>query len=343
MTDSLHDPIQDPFLALLPERMKTFPRGPFDTAPAFKLNDGLIESGYKSLAEKIIRAIPKGLRVLMIDGFQGVKWNEFQTSLKKELDAKKFYVSWINIESCMLSSEEIEEKMKPFLGGDDPIFGTHYPFGAEIFFDAKKIADVRIQAAVERGRKAGELLIIYGTGAALAELWDELWYIDVPKDLIQEFARNGEIKNTGDDVKRSFSEFYKGSYLIEWPALNRLKKQILPHVNRFSDLQDISNPTHLSGNDLRNACKALSEAPFRLRPWFYPGPWGGKFMQGHMGLDPDQPNFAWSFEMIVPENGIIFESGGERLEASFDCLMYLEYKKVLGENAAKQFKYEWPI
>jgi len=66
-------------------------------------------------------------------------------------------------------------------------------------------------------------------------------------------------------------------------------------------------------------------------------------MQGHMGLDPEAPNFAWSFEMIVPENGIIVEKDNVALEFSFDCLMYLQNKNVLGENAANQFKFEWPI
>ena len=49
-------------------------------------------------------------------------------------------------------------------------------------------------------------------------------------------------------------------------------------------------------------------------------------MQGHMGLDPDQPNFAWSFEMIAPENGITLKSGDCILEFSFDFIMYQENK-----------------
>ena len=47
-------------------------------------------------------------------------------------------------------------------------------------------------------------------------------------------------------------------------------------------------------------------------------------MQAHMGLDPEQPNFAWSFESIVPENGIVIESSNEKLEFSFDFLMLSE-------------------
>ena len=99
----------------------------------------------------------------------------------------------------------------------------------------------------------------------------------------------------------------------------------------------------IDGDEFRNTIHQLSETPFRVRPWFYPGPWGGKFMQGHMGLDSDQPNFAWSFEMIAPENGITIKSGDIILEFSFDFLMYQENDRVLGRSAARRFQYEWPI
>jgi mannose-6-phosphate isomerase class I len=207
----------------------------------------------------------------------------------------------------------------------------------------KRFLSLRIKASVYRGRKPGNLLIIYGTGAGLLELYDELWYIDIPKDLIQEYARNGEVTNIGTIEAFPFGTFYKRSYFVDWPALNRLKKQLMSDVDCLIDIQDPDHPSFIKGDDFRDALYELAQTPFRLRPWFYPGPWGGKFMQGHMGLDPEQPNFAWSFEMIVPENGVILESNGNRLEFSFDWLMYQENKRVMGEIAAKQFKYEWPI
>ncbi len=213
----------------------------------------------------------------------------------------------------------------------------------DYLFDAKKLSEVRILSSIKRGSKAKDITIIYGTGSSLIELYDKLWYIDVPKDYIQEKARNGEIKNLGSNKNKSFGEFYKQSYFVEWPALNRSKKQLLPSLGLFIDLQNPKEPTAIEGDDFRKTLKEISTSPFRLRPWFFPGPWGGKFMQGHMGLDPDAPNFAWSFEMIVPENGIIIENDKVTLEFSFDCLMYQQNKNVLGENASNQFKYEWPI
>ena len=174
------------------------------------------------------------------------------------------------------------------------------------------------------------------------ELYDALWYADIPKDALQARAREGALLNLGADEPVPFGAFYKRSYFVEWPALNRLKRRLLPDLDLFLDLQDPAAPAAMEGDAFRAALRELAETPFRPRPWFYPGPWGGQFMQDHMGLDPEQPNFAWSFEVITPENGIVLEASGARLECSFDCLMFQESARVLGE-ASRQFKTEWPL
>ncbi|MEO8399572.1 MAG: hypothetical protein ABI550_07130, partial [Ignavibacteriaceae bacterium] len=148
MSDTTKKIIQDPFLSQLPESVSTFPRGPFDTLPAFEISEGKIHEGYNFLAEHIKKSIPDGLRVLIIDGFQGIRWNEFETKLSASLKDNEVKADWLNIENCYLSSSEIRQKIEPFLGGDDPIFGTHYPFNVEFFLDPKKAAKLKIKASI---------------------------------------------------------------------------------------------------------------------------------------------------------------------------------------------------
>lgn len=52
------------------------------------------------------------------------------------------------------------------------------------------------------------------------------------------------------------------------------------------------------------------------------------------GLNKEVNNLAWSFELMVLENGLMLESDGYRLEVSFDFLMYSDYQNIL-ENVRK--------
>lgn len=336
------DSVDAPARTLLPPDATTFARGLFDPFPAFAVTDGAIETGYDALAAHLADAVPGGLRVLSLDGFHGVDWDAMREGLDGALAARGIRPAWWPMAGALADSATIDERIRPFLGGDDPLWGTHFPLGPDVFFDAERLAALRIEAAVARGRAAGALAIAYGVGAGLLELHDALWYADIPKDALQARARAGELTNLGATAPLPFGDFYKRSYFVEWPALSRHKRRLLPAVDRFIDAQDPAAPTAMDGDAFRAALHELSETPFRPRPWFYPGPWGGQFMQDHMGLDPDLPNVAWSFEVITPENGIVLEAGGARLECAFDSLMMQESARVLGD-AARQFGMEWPL
>ncbi len=334
--------ITNAFRAPLPEDAVKYEKGLYEKYPAFKLDSGVIDKGYNELSKKISAKVNDGLRVLVVDGFQGINWKLFIDKLSDELSKVKINPGFVDFEECLKDEQTLNEFIKDFLGANDRIFGKHFPLSLETFFDPAKVAKLRIDASIARSDKSGNLIIIYGCGSGLVELWDELWYIDHPKDILQERARQGNVLNITKKAQLDFEEFYKRSYFIEWPALNRFKKNILQDIDVFIDFSDVDMPSFIQGSELRTSLNEVAQTPFRVKPWFFPGPWGGQFMKGHMQLDQDQPNFAWSFELIVPENGIILQSNGNNLEFSFDCLMYQNHKDVLG-NAADQFKYEWPI
>jgi hypothetical protein len=173
----LRNPFYDP---LLQEKQTEYPRGRYNSSPAFELEHGEINQGYSILAEQIKQKIPDGLRVLVMDGFLGVNWQSFKNKLSQALNKKSLEVAWLDVNSCLAESSEIRNKVEPFMGGNDRIFGTHYPFGPEVFFDAKKIADYRIQASIARGDKAGHLTIFYGCGAFGIWISPRTWHRNMP-------------------------------------------------------------------------------------------------------------------------------------------------------------------
>lgn len=333
----------DPFLAPLPQELTVYPRGLYDQFPTFPHSQGRIQKGYAALAEQIREEMSHGLRALVVDGYNGVAWNRVRQGLGDALVSCGVSATWVEMEAQLKTEAAIHEHFRPFLGGEDPLFGRLYPLGPEAFFDPVRLAALRARIAAARGEREGSLLVVAGCGASLVELWDRLWYIDIPKDVLQDEARRGKIAPLGVKDPVPFGEFYKRSYFVDWPALNRLKQRTLPVIDCFIDGQNPGAPASIRGVDFRATLYRISETPFRVRPWFFPGPWGGQYMKGHMGLDPALPNYAWSFEIIVPENGIVLEHDGMTLECSFDCLMFAEHRRVLGDEAARQFRYEWPI
>ena len=332
-----------PFDNLIKKDDTTFPRGVYDPFPHFKIKTGSLQSGYEAIFSQLQKADENGCSVILFEGYNGVDWRQIESNINTIAKESGYNIEWFNINSCLLPNIEIEDRVKKFLGGDDPIWGTHFPMGLELFMDPEKIGSLRKKAAANKNKTNGELFIIYGCGSSIIDLSQFVVYFDIPKDRIQEIARNENLSNIGSKKKKGFGYFYKRSYFIDWPAQNRIKKNLLPDIDLLVDFSQNEKPTFISGKNFRKTLHLLSETPFRVRPWFYPGPWGGKFMQGHMGLDPNQPNFAWSFEMIAPENGITLKSGDCILEFSFDFIMYQENKRVLGENVARRFQYEWPI
>jgi mannose-6-phosphate isomerase class I len=333
----------DPFSPLVPESVSEFPRGLYNPFPVFKLTSGSIYKGFESLARRITEHRVQRVTVISIEGYHGVDWEPLIGNLGSEVEKLKTEVVSYGIHSCLKSKNVIDGYVEPFLGGDDPLFGRRFPQGIDIFFDPLKLDALRTEISVLKDSDGNRIVIIWGPGASLIEMYDFLWYIDIPKDSIQHRARNGGLKAIGGTDKLPFGEFYKRSYFVDWPALNRKKLQLLPSVDVFIDGQKSERPVWMGGENFRNTVREVSENPFRVRPWFLPGPWGGKFIQGHMGLDPDQPNYAWSYELIVPENGVVIERNDIRLEFSFDTLMYLAHENILGIEAARLFRYEWPI
>ena len=306
----------------------THPPDGYDIYPSHNIGPGRILPGFGRLAAHLSG-------VIVVDGYAGVDWQQFRDQMTAAWDALGVTSQWTDVSVALKPADECTELTAPYLGGDDPLFGTAYTGELADFFDAQALAGLTPPTA--------PVSVLYGPGAALAG-WDgTLVYVDLPKNEIQFRARAGRPTNLGvsepDDPKRA----YKRSYFVDWPVLNRHKQRLLGRVDWFVDAQRADEPTAIRGADLRAALDGLCHGPLRARPWFEPGAWGGQWMKQHIAqLPTDVPNYAWSFELIAPENGIVLESDGVVLETSFDTLLFHDARAMLGESA-ERFGAEFPI
>jgi mannose-6-phosphate isomerase class I len=306
-------------------------QGQYDVYPAFPIGSSRIALGYDAFAEWVV-----GHRQVILDGYSGVFWEQLRQRLDAALVRRGIRALWFNVEDALLPECEIEHLVEPFLGRDDPLFGTRFTGHLRDFFDKQRLQALRPDPRVA-------LNIIYGCGAALSG-WDGfLVYIDLPKNEIQFRSRAGSVRNLGASHAADPKLMYKRFYFVDWVALNEHKAELLPRIDMIVDAQRPDEPTLMSGADLRAALAQMSRNYFRVRTWFEPGLWGGQWLKRHVPqLPQDAPNYAWSFELITPENGLVFESDGRLLEVSFDFLMFQDHRAVLGD-CAERFKYEFPI
>lgn len=288
-------------------------------------------TGFHSLAEKIHNE-----KTVVIDGYGGVLWEPFRQQLQEALQANNRKVYWYDINTCLHDSASINNRLVEHLNGNDPIFGKRYTGELADFFDQEKIDLLQPDPSAD-------ICIVYGTGAALSNWQGPLIYADTPKNEIQYRMRAGSITNIGVTEPLSNTQTYKRFYFVDWPVLNKHKEKLLPAIDYMVDEQRISTITWMQGNDFRDTLLDMTSHALRARPWFEAGVWGGNWMKKKIaGLNQDEINYAWSFELITPENGIVLEGNNYLLEVSFDFLLFMNNQNLLGK-AAKRFGNEFPI
>ncbi|NLR80875.1 ROK family protein [Chitinophaga eiseniae] len=316
--------------ALLPLTASIAETGTYDLYPSFSSGEKVYK-GFDSLAGEICNE-----KVVIIDGYGGVLWEKFREQLHAALVTENKRIFWYDINTCLKPPAEIDAMIAASMNGDDPVFGKRYTGDLMDFFDEGKLKLIHPDPTAD-------ISIVYGTGAALAGFKGKLLYADIPKNEIQYRMRAGSIANLGANDTAESTQMYKRFYFVDWPVLSKHKAALLSHIDYIIDEQRIEQITWMKGEAFRSTLNQMLQQPFRARPWFEAGVWGGNWMKKHIPqLNQDEVNYAWSFELITPENGIVIAGDNNLLEVSFDYLAYADNKKLLGK-AAERFGTAFPI
>ncbi len=292
--------------------------------------------GWAAIAGALQQSVHKNRTVVCVECYPGVITGQIDPLTERLRPA-----SVIHTESLFKSAHCIDQMVGQFLG-DDPVFGRMNGIRIEDYFDPAKLAAA--QSGLQRAN-AGVTLVV-GTGAALvAPDADLLVFADMARWEIQMRYRRNETGNLGaDNASASVAEKYKRAYFVDWRAADRLKQKLFSKIDFLLDTNDQPTPKMISGGDLHAGLRIAAHRPFRVVPYFDPGPWGGHWMERVCGLSPEGvPNHAWCFDCVPEENSLLLGFGDTKVEIPSINLVFQHPHELLGEAVHARFGKEFPI
>ncbi len=306
----------------------------YDLLP-YKVIDGFDDQafeGYESILSEIRRLIAVGKRIIVFDLYPGVDKEELTGRLKKLYPALL-----IDSEECAYDSYKIDEIFEDNITGDR-VFGVMTYKKLEDCFDRAKIEEMQKLISRTPG-----VIFVAGVGAGLITLGDAYFYFDLSRWEIQLRYRKGMPNWRCDNGDTPFLSKYKRGFFIEWRLADRHKKSHFEDFDYVVDTNIPNYPKMITGKAFCGALHQVSREPFRLKPYFDPGVWGGQWMKEVFGLDQDTPNYAWSFDGVPEENSLNLKFGNIMVEIPCMDLVLYRPRQLLGERVHARFGTEFPI
>lgn len=292
--------------------------------------------GWEAIGAQLRKAIAgKPDAVVCVDCYHGVWEADVLSALTEQLNPSRVFCT----AQATLPKEQVNAMLKDHLT-DDRVFGIMAHYRIEQFFDMERVAALRQEIALAHGVR-----LVFGVGAALlCEHPDVLVYADMARWEIQLRFRSGKLANwLNDNYDEDPLRKYKRGYFIEWRVLDRHKRTLHSHIDYLLDTNDAETPRMMTGDCYRDALKQAVTQPFRVAPYFDPGVWGGQWMKSVCGLDPEKPNYAWSFDGVPEENSLLLDVDGIVVETPAINLVHEEAKALLGDKVHARFGTEFPI
>ena len=318
--------------------------------PAIDLKkEGTTVVGWQAIVEFLIELYMAKFRnknkpmAIAIDGYVGNDWLAIIEQIGKELTERGLSASFINIENALKKQDEIDKMLQLYLT-DDPVFGRIYKKKLVNFFDKSKLASLITELSKLKKTKNSapkNFVICYGTGAALSSLrkmYDSIFYFDLTR---QEVLKRSKYWMQMAGKTQSISP--KKLYYVDFQVNDRHRNRLLEKADFYIDGNRSDAPKLISSGILRNVTRALASSPFRLKPMYEPGPWGGQWLKKIRNLPDDWINCAWSFEVIAQEMSLLVSVQGEILDLPWTTFFHFEYDRVMGNIPKRRFGGEFPI
>lgn len=307
----------------------------------------------KKLASEIAEKVTKGSVTIAFDGYTTANWQLFLNLLARELEIKEIPYEIIDGNAATFKNgKDIDNMIDPMLEWDkkkDPtlLFGKIYKGGYQGMLDAEKTAAFR--TLMENARKEnGKVTIVYGYGLLIPELrdmFDIKCFFDVtPKTSILRIRR-GEYANIGKKRPGMINRIIRRCYYCDFEMAVQSRKELLTNnvPDYFFCSDDPHNVQMMPFSAFADICAQLVKYPFRAKPCYLEGVWGGTYMKKYRKLPANMRNAAWVFDFIPMEVSVVVEAGKEKLDINFCTFVHKEGNNLLSPDCVKKYHGYFPI
>ncbi len=310
----------------------------------------ILASGWNNITDYICKLVissfqnkKKSSFFIAFDGYIGTDWITIIQELEKSFNQQNIKFRMFNVETCFKSEKETDQLLSPYLG-NDPVFGRVYKKNLKSLFDLKKLNSIKTELQELKKFKNLEnpqVVICYGIGAAINLLrfyYDFILYADLTR---QEALKRHKNWSQLEGKTQSISP--KKLYYVDFQVNDSHRDKLLNLIDIYIDGCRVKKPVMISGKLLHKTANSLASWPFRLKPMYEPGPWGGQWLKKIRNLPKEWVNCAWSFEIIAQEQSLLIAINQEIIDFPWTTFFSMQYDKIMGNVSKRRFGGEFPI
>ena len=321
-----------------------------------KTVNSIISGGNQNVVKKFVatladRAAKEGV-VVALDGYTTANWTVFVNLIARECCLLDLEFEAIDANAATLKSgKEIDAIIDPLLIWDtkiDPtlLYGKVYKGGYQGLMDEDRTE--AFKKAVPASRQTGKISVVYGYGSLipeLRELYDVKVFFDLTPMKSMLRIRRGEYSNLGKERPGIINRTIRRCYYCDFECAVRNRHELWE--NNVPDWYVLDNdPQNLQlmpFGTFSDICAQLVKYPFRAKPCYLEGVWGGSYMKKLRNLPDEMRNAAWVFDFIPMEVSVVVEAGDEKLDINYCSFVHKEGVNLMGEDCVKKFEGYFPI
>ena len=289
-------------------------------------------------------------QTVAIDGYVAAGFFSATDNLVQQLGMKGLKTREYDFRDCYKSEKELWELVDKNLSWDrseDPtlLFGRLWKGGYEGLLDKKKLEEFK----QELQKEDDVVRIVYGQGCLIKELrplYSIKVFLDVnPKESILRIRR-GQYINLGMKEPLPRNQAIRRCYYCDFEVAVGLRRELLAsegNVDYYVENEHPNDMKMLPYAAFADILKSLAKYPFRCKPVYLEGVWGGTYVKKLRGLPDSMRNCAWVFDLIPMEVSIVVDVCGTLLEIPFSTFFMKEGDAVLGPDVVKKFGGYFPI